>query len=335
MPTAPIVTRPAPRLQPPFGPFDVSNPGGDIHTTLPPEYVVPTTATRRLFVGNFAGVELHVDPADVPDVPGMNTTPRNRMMSFLLPWYDRRWTDIQLTEHCWRSLSHFHLDHWNAMAAGLSDPQFVDLMAYVQSWGFYTSFWGLVGRGDSWSQAKASLEPLVRDLVGRGPQVSSKAILLVGKELNTACSPDGLLDVVTNLMPICQDGDIDVWLHFTSNYPAWPRGGQSQTQFWADMGGLGVVGLCWQGDPADTHGRVGLMGAHLWDARKVAAPLLVSAFESGVQTEQLYDRCDEDDGRRIDWELNCCPTDGHGQPPVAGGMGGFCDPDGSPILKAA
>ena len=143
----PVSQRPAIIVQPVTAPpFDSNDPGGDVSTSLPPEQVIPPSPTIGWWRGDIGGVTL---PDAPPMVPGGNSTPPTMTMSFLLPWYTQTQyggtpqVDKILTAHAQRGYTHFHLDQTNWQAAGLSIPQAVDLFKYIQSWGFYTSYWGL------------------------------------------------------------------------------------------------------------------------------------------------------------------------------------------------
>lgn len=314
--------RPAGRPQPIFAPpFDPSDPGGITWTVLPPEYIIAPNPSKALWRGDFGGMTLAQTP---PLVPGCNTTPPEMVMTFLLPEYERKWQDIILTEHAWRSYTHFHLaDRQNG---GITGQAFVELMQYVQSWGNYSSYWGMGtpdGNFGSWADAQGLFMPTLNALQAAGAKTCENAILIVGEELNSCTSPAGLLDIVSHLAPICNGSGIDMWLHFTSNYPSWPIGGQSSVQFWEEMAGLGIKGLCWQGDPADGPGT---MSAHMYDSRRYLASadgaLRLVAFEL-LATHQLYGKASEADGRRYSWECNCAPQGIASIPPVMGGGNGF------------
>jgi hypothetical protein len=354
-------------MQSPLGPWDPPRDptGEETHQVAPPELValiasLPPGGRRDVKIGDFAGLTLDPSWGDPPFISpvtgqdfGANSTPLNRIMSFLLPFYGRtKWLDIVLTENCWRSYSHIHFDHWNAQQAGLSDAQFAALMAYAQSWVGFTTFWGLVNRGDSWAEAQSSLEPLLNEIIKLGPTVCERTTLIVGKELNTYTSPDGLLDIVQHLSPICQGAGIAMDLHLTEDYDAWQGGtpgDQTQQQFWQTMHALGVGCLDWQGIPSENFGGVGAMGAHMYDARRllgsVSTDLTVCAFEPGVETNELYNagNLDYEDqtkdweqrARTIAWQLCCCPNGGTNYPAVAGTMAGWSYPDGRPILNLA
>ena len=316
--------RPSPVIQPGLGGFDPDDSGGAVSRSCPPEQVIPPVPTKWFWRGDFGGVTLGVDPSTVPLVPGGNTTPQNMVMSFLLPFYSRQWQDTILTENAWRNYSHIHLDRYNADQAGLSPSQFVDFMEYIQSWGFYTSYWGIGtkdGNFNSWNDASSLFLPTLNVLASKPASVRENTILIVGEELNSCTSPDGLLDIVSNLVTIA---GVDLALHFTSRYPSWQVSGQTPIQFWQEMSGLGVKGLMYQAIPSDP---AGTMMAAMWDARKIVAggdtSLKFVAFEL-CANEQLYGRRSEIDGCRLGLEATWATrTPGSNVPPVSGyGNGG-------------
>lgn len=322
-------SRPAGRIQPSLGQFDPDDPGGVVSRVCPTEQTLPADMWR----GDFAGVTIAQDPASVPLVPGCNTTPRNMMLSFLLPFYTRPWQDLQLTEHCWRSYSHFHLDRINADRAGLSPTQFVQLMAYIQSWGFRTSYWGM-GTPDGPqgpAGALALLMPTLTALIAAGPAVSSKTTLLLCEEANSCMSPATLDAVVVAIAPICAGAGIRVRHHFTARYPAWPLPGQSSVDFWVRQAALGVEGLCYQAVPTDP---AGTMAAALWDTRgymgHADVRLKCTAFELCAEA-QLYGRKTEQDGCRLGLEMTYATRAATNYPPVDGYGNGGCLIDGSPL----
>ncbi len=329
VPMAPPFVRPAPRPQPSLGAYDPDDAGGVVSRSCPPEQTLPPDMWR----GDFGGVTLAVDPNTVPLVDGCNTTPRNMMMSFLLPQYARLWQDIILTEHCWRSYTRFHLDRWWWEHAGLGPTQAVQLMAYIHgSYALTTSYWGM-GTSDGQQDlngALALLMPTLNALIAAGPTVCERTILIVCEETNSCMSPATLDALVVAIAPICRGAGIRLRHHFTARYPAWPNGG-SPVDFWARQSALGVEGLCYQAIPTDP---AGTMAAAMWDARRYmgqADPnLKLTAFELCAE-EQLYGRRTEQDGCRLGLELTFATRGDTNYPPVDGYGGGGCRLDGSPL----
>jgi hypothetical protein len=339
------VSRPAAVRQPAIAPpFDPSDPGGTTWTSLPLGYVVPTARTKAYWLGDLGGVTLPIAP---PLVPGGNTTPATMTLSFLLPWYlqpqygGTAQVDQILTAHAQRGYQNFHLARDNWLQAGLSDVQGVQLLQTLNSWGFYGSYWGISTTSGpnfgSWAQAAPYFLPTLHALQAAGAATCEQSILIVGEELNRCTSPTGLLDIVTNLSPLCQGSGIAMGLHFTSNYPAWPTAGQTSTQFWQDMLGLGVTYFCWQADQNDP---AGTQAAHMYDSRRYCADaggaaIIFVAFEL-MATAQLYGACTEQQGQLRSWECNCAPTGGYpNMPPVSGAGNGLVMPNGQPMMGGA
>lgn len=330
--------RPPVVRQRPLPPFDVDATGQNaVHTTLPPEQRIPVGPDRDWWRGDAWSVTLDHDP---PPITGAYSRPR-MIMSYLASRYPRSTLDEILTAHAERSYSHFHSDRysweWNGDGTGLSPQQAADYLAYIQSWGFFTSYWG-IGTPDgyftSWAAAQPLYQPTLDALKAAGSSVCAKTILIVGEELNSCTSPQGLQDIVQHLAPICQDLDIPLWLHFTANYPAWPTSGTiaAKIDFWRVMQSLGVKGLCWQ---ANAFEPTGVMGARMWDARSYMAQaspdLKLCAFEARGSAI-LAGLGDEDQSCLTGYELLCCTrVPGSNAPAVAGSMSGLRYPDGSAL----
>lgn len=343
----PILTSASPRPQPikqlPLPPFEASDSQGDVHTTPPTDLVIPVGPARDFFRGDIVGVMLKEAP---PFVDGANTTPPEMVMSFLLPKYVQfgtKWVDAILTAHAERDYTHFHFDRFQADAAGLSDKQFVDLIKYVQTWGFFTSCW-LTSSSDDRSRGWSSVGPRVTtfldEMLARpDPQ---KFIALVGEELNNGCppGPGGADDIINAVCVRCNPVDVPVWLHFTANYPAWPEqalvdqsGGnvdEACRRWWRRFPSM-LKGLCWQGDQNHS---AGLMGAKMWDARRIigaADPsLLTVAFEL-LASNQFMGRASEEQGCLRGLEMLWCPNGTTGLPEVSGFGNGCRMPEGSAI----
>lgn len=330
------MVRPLAKRQKPLPPFDENDPGGDVATTLPPEQHIPDGPDRDWWLGDAWGVTLDETP---PYVPGANTTPREMTMSYQLHYYDRRWQDINLTAHAERNFSHFHLSGPGSTAEQRADPtdagniqRTVDLFDYVQSWGFFTSYWEGWGnlRDRNWSQVRHLVEPFLYALINAN--LASKSIIVLGKELDgyNAGGPD-LDGIIAAICAICNQADMPVWLHFNANKPGWPAPGQDIVEWWRQWAGR-VKGICWQADPYE---KTGTMAARFWDTRKYLGRadtrLLASAWELRG-TAQLYGACTEECGALTAWELLCAPNkpDTH-YPAVAGSMNGPRYPDGRPF----
>lgn len=346
--------RPAPVRQAALPPFDTDPTGlNAVHTTLPPEQVIPQNPTRWFDRGDAFSITLDEDPQLITGAYS-----RYRMiMSFLASRYSRPTLDKYLTKTAERFYSHFHSDRysweWNGDGTGLSPAQAADYLEYILSWIAFVSYWGIgtvdvQGRAPfaSWAECQQLYMPTLDALKAKGSSVCRKVNLIVGEELNSCTTPAGLLDIVQHLSPICGDLDIDLWLHFTSNYPAWPVSGGSvadKVAFWQQMHALNVKGLKWQSNAFD---QTGVMGARMWDARSYMAQaspdLKCSAFETRGEAiladaprpagAAVPGPIDEDYCCLTGYELLCCTRlPGSNAPAVAGSMSGLRMPDGSAI----
>src|ERR1035437_1989726 len=326
--------RPQPVRQNPLPPWDASDnywPYNQVHTTIPTG--IPPNPTRNFWRHDPWGVTLKQTP---PLVPGGNTTPREMVMSYQLPLYQQPWIDLILTEHAESGLSHCHFDRGMAVnAIGLQKTS--DLVAYVQSCGFFTSFW-LCGTGDDrsggWPMLQPMIEPFLQILIAQG--LADNSIALVGEELNSGCvpggGPNGLDGLINGVCAITNPVGIPTWLHFTQNVPAWQAPGQDSVAWWGQFVGK-LKGLCSQLNPDDS---AGAQGAHLWDARwrlaQASLDYRVVAFEI-MATAQLYGRCTEEYGCLRGLENVYCPSGAPtpNAPAVAGFGNGGRYPDGSAI----
>lgn len=331
-------------MMPPLPPFEASDSSGLVHTTLPPELQVPSGPTREFVVGDAWGITLPVDPMSVPLVPGCNTTPRNMIMSYLLPWYRQNgaeWViDSYLAEFARRYYSHLHFDRTNAVAALGNDggAAFVREMServpFVTLWASGSSD----DRSRGWTSIGAAITNFLNALLaGANPD---KFFVSPGEELNNGCPPGpaGADSIIQGVLNICSPLGIPTALHFTSYYPGYPENAPpdqfdaAMVAWLAKVRGWGVRQLWWQADP---NASAGMQGAKLYDARRFwqragfAYPA-VAAFEL-VGEKQLYGQCDEPHGALRGWELMCCPA-GTAIYPVAGTGGGIWCPDGRPFL---
>lgn len=331
--------RPKMIRQKPLYPFDSNDPNrGDVATTLPPEFIIPTKPNIDLWIGDAWGVTLKKAP---PYVPGANTTPREMVMSYQTHFYDRPQQDIILTEHCERGLTHLHLSGPGSTAEAPTDPtdstnirNTIDLFKYAISWGFYISYWeGWQNLRDrNWSQIRYLVEPFLNAIAAAG--IAEKVIIVLGKELDSYNRGGSayLDDIIDNVCRICNDLGIKVWLHFNANKPGWPAPGQNIIEWWSQWVNR-VKGITWQADPYSSAGE---MGARMWDTRKylgaASLSLLCSAWELRG-TQQLYGQCSEECGARTAWEMLCAPNKSWTHyPPVAGSMNGPRFPNGNPLL---
>jgi hypothetical protein len=329
--------RPAPKPQAPLPPFDHNDPGGNVATTLPPELIIPTGYDIDFWRGDFGGVTLPTSQR--PEwIPGANSTPYEMVMSFLMHRYVRSTQDNILTANAERDYSHMHLAPPDDRTSSASIAQQVAFFKYVQSWGFFTSYWA-TGTGDAaaygnrnWAGIREIIEPFLRALIAAGEP--EKSVIIVGEELNgwNRPGPDGLDDIITNICAICNPVGMKVALHFTSNVPAWQPNGMSPTDWWRQWIGK-VRFLLWQSDSLNP---AGTMAAHFWDARKYLGEAGGDAFRAVAfelrANEQLYGRCTEAGGCLTGYELLCAPNaPGHTYPAVAGFGNGARYPSGAPI----
>ncbi len=347
--------RPAPQRQKPLPPWEASDDSGLVHTTQPPDLVIPSGPDRRFFRGGFGSTMLpqavplgmsRADQITFAQSIGANTTPLEMSISFLLPYYRRFGTasvDVFLTAHAKRGYSHFLLDLHHCYAAGFSVSDVLALVAYVQSWGFFVSMW-LTGTNDDrsrgWASVQGRVEPVLRGVLNDSG-ITERFISLPGEELNGGGCPPGPAgcdSIIAAVCALCNPSDVDVWLHFTSNYPGYPENAgpgedpdAKMVQWIAQWRGR-VRGLAWQSEPTQS---AGLQGAKLWDARRFWARAgyidypCVAAFEL-TANEALYGRFTEEQACLRGLELLYCTSDGSA-PPVAGVMDGLRLPNGDPL----
>lgn len=149
----------------PLPAWDQSDEFGIVHTTPPPELVIPAKYDPLFFRGDFSGVTLQgtYTPAGggwvmtsgpwnglyIPFLVGANSTPPTMIMTPMLPLYwalgYRKLVDACLTEHAWRNYSHLTWDQhpWNLEENGMafSIKQAIQWANIVKSWGFYNVMW--------------------------------------------------------------------------------------------------------------------------------------------------------------------------------------------------
>lgn len=319
--------RPAPVNQLPLVPplrYYLSDPGGITYTSPPPEWQPSKIYNKRWWRGAFGGV---IVPKSLPYVSGCNTNYNNQsVISFLLPFYKQPNIDMILKSHAQRNLSHFHLDRWNCVAAGLSGSQSLDLINYVQSWGFYTSMW-MTSSNDGGARATLAgyqelVDPLM-NLIIKSSSTYDKFICLPGEELNNGIPPGspGLDDILNYECARCNPLGIDIYLHFTSNYRSWYVGNEVA---WAQQWGNKIQGQCWQSDPTNqTNNLIGTMGAHFWDSRSfwgsvIGSSFTMVAFELTAYNT-LYGNSTEEQSALVGDQIMWCPS------PQGIGVSGFGD----------
>lgn len=338
----PVSQRPAIVVQPAIAPpFDANDAGGAVSTSLPPEQVIPPSPTMGWWRGDIAGVMVPNPPPTL--VPGGNSTPNNMIMSFQLPYYIQpqyggmAYVDAILTAHAQRGYTHFHMDQATWQAAGMSVANMVSFFRYVQSWGFYTSYWALDSSAlavPNLAAAQPIIDPFLTALIaGSDP---TKSVMVVGEELNSYTTPGspGLDDIINHVCSLCNPVGMPVGLHFTSDYPSWQASG-TPDQWWS--GWVGKVEFeLWQGSWTDP---AGTMAAHLWDTRRYcdtadgsSGAIKVVAFEL-MATAELYGQCTEQQCQLRSWEM-ICALRGAPNPncqPVSGFGNGCVYPNGTII----
>lgn len=322
--------RPLPIPHDPIAPpFDPDDPPNVTPTTLPPEQVIPRGYDIRWWRGDIGGTTVP-DSQPLPLVPGGNALTQ-WTISFLLPWYTRAQQDIILTQHARRNFSHIHLDWYQAQAAGYSMTQFAQLIAYCQSWGFFTSAWmlsKLFGLYYSWADAAPIIDPLLAAITAQAD--ITKHVAVVGAELNACTQPGspGLDDMIRETAKRSPYPAV----HFEPNYPGWPPPNVPPEVWYADLGDALKL-ILWQGDSSQA---AATQAAHCWDTRWRAAvgnpDLRVVAFELRA-SEQLYGRVTENQAALTGWE-NLCATR-NALAPNALAVAGFGNnaryPNGTPI----
>ncbi len=300
-----------PLPMPPITPFDPDEPNNHVHTTLPPEQVIPTTRDPLWWRGDIGGVMLAETPPFVKKgTDGANTTPPEMVMSYFLDVYPPEWQQKILEAHYRRGYTHFVITR----PADTSDAgwdRFGALCQEIRRWGQYVCYWD------------DDVTAITRMLA-----MGAMDVLILGGELNSHHSPDELMTLIKIATDRCRPLGVPVWLHFTANVPTWQRNDENDIAWVIKVVALGIVGLCWQGNQDES---AGVMSARLWDARqrwgRAGAPVV--AFEL-LSTNQLYGKATETDGRRRGYEMVCATRDGKDWvPPVAGYGSGGARPDGS------
>ena len=320
-------SRPAPRPHAPLPPWDASDAGGIVHTTPPPELVIPSGPDPLFLRADFNGVTLDRQRwgGDPPYLVGANTTPRTMLMTPMAICYPRFWQDAILTEHAERGYTHFVIapDGWNLSANGYdgSLSTLVSWAAYVKSWGFYVVLW---------RSAPIVDDPILFGLVAAG----CCDWYVAGEEVDRKCTAEQY-DAV--LASVARAG-VPVGAHFTSNYPSgFPR--DTFLTDWSPYNGR--VHLMWQANQNDS---AGTQGARLYYARQrvnlglvgdgnysnPAPDSRVYAFET-MATAQLYGQCTEQVGCLRSLEL-LYTTRANDAIPAVNGFGNGCrNKDGSVI----
>lgn len=315
--------------QQPLPPWDASDSGGQVHTTPPPELVIPPGPDPLFLRCDFAGLTLNTARwgGDPPLLVGANTTPRSMLLSPMLHMYPEHWIRAYLTEHCERGYTHFV-----TASAGWNMPE--------NGWTWTPDAFGawcrrLTDGGQSviyWGSATDADDAFINAAL----HVNALAWYVVGEELDGKMTAEQLNarldDLVARYPP-----SLNLAAHFTANYPdGFPR--DTMLTNWSRYDGR--VHLFWQANQTQS---AGTQGAMLYYARRrvnlgevggdgIGAPSSrVYAFET-MATAQLYGKCDEAYGNLRSLELLYCPRGPNPQVrPVAGFGNGCRYPDGTAL----
>lgn len=298
----------------PLPPWDASDDFGDVHTTPPPDLVIPSTPDPLFMRADFNGVTLDAARWGTPPMlVGANSTPVTMLMTPMLALYPREWQDACLTEHKERGYTHFIWDPhpWNLEENGqtFSVADAIAWAQYLKSWGFYSTVW---------SGAPQPADPMWAALADAG----LIDFAIVGEEVDGKFTAEAYEVILDTLLAGPLNG-IPVAAHFTSNYPK----GFPRDTFLTDWNKYdGRVHLCWQADQNDSAGK---QGAMLYYARlrvnlgaiggngQPAPNSRVYAFET-MASKQLYGQCDEDYGNLRSLELMYCTAPDAGVGPMRG-----------------
>jgi len=321
-------------------PFDQSDQYGIVHTTLPPEQVIPPHFTDPLWMrADFNGVTLDLNrwnpkaPMPLPFLIGANSTPLPMLMTPMAVLYPRYWQDAELTEHAERGYDDFIIapdgDSWNLQENGFNaTPQSIlQWCQYVKSWGFRIVLWrGSCTRG---------LDSMFTTLIDSGVV----SFYIHGKEVEQQLSgPD--YDTSLHQIDGYLQGKIPIGAHFSSDsvrLMGYPQSAPDYIRDWSQFNGR--VHLMQQLNVAAS---AGLQGASMYYGRKRvmgmgdgslgsgAPDSRVVAFET-MAFSQLYGQCDEGYGCLRDWELICGTRDDPSIPPVSGFGNGNRYPNGNPV----
>jgi hypothetical protein len=327
--------RVAPVMQPPFTPFDASDPnfGSTWATPNPAAYALLQAEAAHpgtLYLGDMGGVTLPVaPPMQYIQAAGGNTTPATMQPSFLLPYFPQPWLDGMLTAHAERGYNSFLLDRFDFTRAGLSVAQSVSLVQYVQSWGFSVALWGLTTSDGTnfsgWAQAQSVLGPILNALIAAGPSTSSRVKLIVAQEADRYLTQDALLDIAASVGPQAIGAGMACGLHLTDD--KYYIGDSPATALWDGLSAAGVKTLYYQANQTDSAGK---QAALLYYARTFLAEtdptLQIVVLENKISL-QFTGQANEQDGQRAEWELFCAP--GVCQP-VGLGNGAIL-PSGAPL----
>lgn len=309
-------------------PWDPSDGGGTVHTSPPPELIIPQAPDPLFFRGDFAGMTVSANRwGRIPMMEGANSTPINMLMSPMLILYPRAIQDGYLTEAAERGYTHLTIapDGWNLLENGMlpTPSQLLDWARYIKSWGFFVNYW--------------TTEPTMDDdyltLLYQSGAVDTH---VVGTEVDrkvTAEQYEAILDHKLQVVP-----GLPLLAHFTANYPS----GFPRDTFLTDWSKYdGKVHLAWQADQDDS---AGTQGARLYYARQRVNQGLIGdgtfgpgaphsrvvAYET-MATNQLFGEATEEDGCRRSLELLYTTRLDSVILPVSGSNNGIRQANGDPL----
>lgn len=312
-----------------------------MHTTPPPELIVPTKYDVLFPRGDFNGVTLDgaYSPTDtasiianggctiisgrwnglfIPLINGANTTPPTMIMTPMLSVYwmmgCTKLVDAVLTCHAERNYSDMITSGTTPWEnATISIQNAIAFGKLVKSWGFYNVIW----QGDP--TYTADWGPLVdADLCNRA---------IIGEEVDRKVTSEQYDAILRSLRSGPLNG-IPSCAHFTSNYPVgFPR--DTFLTNWADFNGW--LHLAWQADQNQT---AGTQGAMLYYARQRVnlgtvggdgrpAPGSFVILHELMASKQLIGQCTEEYGCLRSLENLYCPADNPAIAMVHGGGNGM------------
>lgn len=309
----------------PLPAFDPSDAYGQVHTTLPPEQVIPPPNDLLWLRADFNGVTLDDGDPTPPILIGANTTPVKMLMSPMLPMYPETIQQVYLTRYCQRGYSHFVVaaQGWNFDANDFlwSPADFTAWCRMLKSrWGRKVVYWGTTIMPDPYLEAAVA-----------GGVIDFH---IVGEEVDTKVTAEQYQSILTYACGI--GPSIPRGAHFTDNYPeGFPR--DTFLTNWADWNGR--VHLMWQANQNDTAGKQGAMSYYArlrvslgqvgGDGRP-APDSRVIAFET-MASNQLAGKCTEAYGNLRSWELLCTTRTDDRVRPISGFGNGCRYPTGQPI----
>jgi len=322
--------RPPAQPRGPLPPFDTPQPPAwlPVHTTLPPNQIIPPNPTLDWPRANWFDVEI----PGLPWVEGQSSEHPFMVLTYFLQKYSPEWQDTILYTHALRGYSHFMLSWTNARQDGLSVDQFVALALKVKSWGFFVHVM-LAGKDTDphdqwWDGLKPNVQPVLEALI------AARAVDMVSMwETNLWNAPGApLQSILQGISDICKPAGVRQWVHFGTECVWWgePNYLPNRTAWWAAQVGI-LTGILYQGD---VNWCAGDRQAHIGDSTNnaAAAPLFADGtfkFCAAEMDGMLIYTVDfsENIGDLHGFQHLCTP----GITPVSGFCNGARYPDGSVI----